>query len=423
MRKKGKNKKNELSGFLQYSENKMTNRERNAFERELQKDPFAEEAAEGFAEMPSEEVEEDLSILTKRLEKRAVRKQRYIYYRLAASVAILMVITSIFILVERNRSSKLINEISNNRVALVIPESSPLSKPVAKAGVTEKQLTTAEKKEDNSLSRQISKEADKVEVVTDKARSEASMTAENARALEVKTVKGIVAADKVAAAPAAFFTEEVGTRNQIRGKVISSDDNQPIPGANIVIKGTSVGTATDRGGNFKLTLPDADSHSLVASFIGMESKELQVMGDTVVKVSLDPSVLALNEVVVVGYGTQRREDITAAGAVSRIDMEKKAPESEYYPTEPLTGRENYDKYIENNLRRPDILKNGERAVVVVGFVVESNGIIDSLKIIRSPGKLFSDEAMRLIKEGPGWKPAIKNGKTINDEVRIRILFK
>jgi TonB family protein len=62
-------------------------------------------------------------------------------------------------------------------------------------------------------------------------------------------------------------------------------------------------------------------------------------------------------------------------------------------------------------------------VVVLNFRVDTEGKIDSIRIIRSPNKNFSDEAIRLIKEGPGWKPAEENGKTINDEVRIRIVFR
>jgi TonB family protein len=423
MRVTGKNKKNELSGFLRYSRNKMTDRERNAFERELQKDSFADDAAEGLASIQPEEVEEDLSILRKRLERKTVKKQRFIYYRLAASVAVLMVITTIFILIERNRSSKLMNEISNNRVAIAIPESSPLTKPAGEAGETEKQLTPVQKKEDNSTTVQTFMDAEKVEVQPYKAKSESLTKAENARSLEIKAPERIIVADQLATPAATIVADEAATRNQIRGKVVSSEDNQPIPGAVIIIKGTSIGTITDTGGYFKLTLPDAASHSLVASFIGMESKEFQSRGDSIVKVNLDPSALALNEVVVVGYGTQRKQDITAAGAVSSIDMREKVSGSEYNPPEPVSGRENFDKYIEDNLRRPDIQKKGDRAVVVISFVVQINGSIDSLKIIRSPGQAFSEEAIRLIRQGPGWKPANDKGENIKDEVRIRIVFK
>ena len=88
-----------------------------------------------------------------------------------------------------------------------------------------------------------------------------------------------------------------------------------------------------------------------------------------------------------------------------------------------TAESGFNKYIEDNLRRPDTETDGQRVVVVLNFRVDMNGKIDSIKVIKSPGKIFSDEAVRLIKEGPAWKPAEENGKIIDDEVRIRIVFK
>jgi hypothetical protein len=55
--------------------------------------------------------------------------------------------------------------------------------------------------------------------------------------------------------------------------------------------------------------------------------------------------------------------------------------------------------------------------------VKSTGIRENIKIIRSPGNSFSDEVIRLINEGPAWKPAEENGIKIDDEIRIRIVFK
>jgi TonB family protein len=115
--------------------------------------------------------------------------------------------------------------------------------------------------------------------------------------------------------------------------------------------------------------------------------------------------------VVVGYGARGagREDEEAA--------------NEYNPPHPANGKADFDRYIRDNIRRPDTTTAGQRVVVVLNFRVDTEGKIDSIRIIRSPGKSFSDEAIRLIREGPEWKPAEENGKAINDEVRIRIVFK
>ena len=91
----------------------------------------------------------------------------------------------------------------------------------------------------------------------------------------------------------------------------------------------------------------------------------------------------------------------------------------------LTSRRQikFDKYIRENLQWPDTLYSGQKAIVVLGFPVPTDGSIDSIKIIRSPGKPFSDEAIRLLRSGPSWQPAVDNGQIIEDQVRLRIVFK
>jgi TonB family protein len=133
--------------------------------------------------------------------------------------------------------------------------------------------------------------------------------------------------------------------------------------------------------------------------------------DTVMEFKPDSSAVNLNEIVVVGYGARGAGD------------EAEEAMNEYTPPHPVNGRADFDKYIRENIRRPDTTTTGQRAVVVLNFNVNAEGKIDSIRIIRSPGKIFSDEAIRLIKEGPEWKPAEENGNAISDEVRIRIVFK
>ena len=66
---------------------------------------------------------------------------------------------------------------------------------------------------------------------------------------------------------------------------------------------------------------------------------------------------------------------------------------------------------------------GEREVVVIRFTVSETGSIRNIKVLKTPGDEFSKEAERLIKEGPAWKPAMKNGIPADNEVKIRITFK
>jgi TonB-linked SusC/RagA family outer membrane protein len=107
--------------------------------------------------------------------------------------------------------------------------------------------------------------------------------------------------------------------NEVSGKVTSEEDGGPMPGVNVMIKGTLSGTVTDMDGNYSLTVPDENT-VLQFSFVGYTSQELTVGNQTVINVQLVPDITALSEVVVVGYGTQERRDVT--GAVSVIEPEE-----------------------------------------------------------------------------------------------------
>ena len=103
-------------------------------------------------------------------------------------------------------------------------------------------------------------------------------------------------------------------QKQIKGRVIDQAGN-PVPGANVIVKGSNVSTQTDFNGNFVLSVPD-NATKLVVSFIGMDQQEVSI-GNSPITVILKESGQNLNEVVVVGYGTQKKSKIT--GSVSKLD--------------------------------------------------------------------------------------------------------
>jgi len=99
----------------------------------------------------------------------------------------------------------------------------------------------------------------------------------------------------------------------VSGKITSSDDGSSLPGVNVLEKGTNNGTVSDADGNFTISGLGANA-TLVVSFVGYKSQEIAVGAQTSLSIVLEPDVTALNEVVVVGYGTQEKKEITSAVA-------------------------------------------------------------------------------------------------------------
>ena len=117
-----------------------------------------------------------------------------------------------------------------------------------------------------------------------------------------------------------LFAQE-NSKHKVTGKVTSATDNSPLPGANVTIKGTTTGTITDLDGNFSLDV--ADNDVLVISYVGFSSKEIAVAGQSSFDVKLGEDISRLDEVVVIGYGTSKRSDLTGSiASVSGDDIRK-----------------------------------------------------------------------------------------------------
>ncbi len=94
---------------------------------------------------------------------------------------------------------------------------------------------------------------------------------------------------------------------------VSAEDGSTLPGVNVVVQGTETGTTTDNDGKFTLAVPNADA-ILVFSYIGYKTQEVHPAGRTLINITLLESVTAMDEIVVIGYGTQRKRELTSSVA-------------------------------------------------------------------------------------------------------------
>jgi TonB-linked SusC/RagA family outer membrane protein len=108
----------------------------------------------------------------------------------------------------------------------------------------------------------------------------------------------------------------------ITGRVIGGDDQEPIPGVNILVQGTAKGTATDFNGKYSIEVI-AGEDVLTFSFVGYKTQTIQIGQRDVIDVILETDATALEEVVVIGYGVQRKSDLTGSvGSVRGTDLVK-----------------------------------------------------------------------------------------------------
>ncbi|MFK5974840.1 MAG: carboxypeptidase-like regulatory domain-containing protein, partial [Flavobacteriaceae bacterium] len=107
----------------------------------------------------------------------------------------------------------------------------------------------------------------------------------------------------------AFLCFGMAKAQEVSGTI--SDANGPLPGASVVVKGTTNGTQSDFDGNYTLSNA-AESATLVFSYIGFKTLEIAINGQSTINVTLEEDAQALDEVVIVGYGSQQKKEITTA---------------------------------------------------------------------------------------------------------------
>jgi len=126
-----------------------------------------------------------------------------------------------------------------------------------------------------------------------------------------------------------------GQERSITGSVTDRSTNETLPGASVLVKGTSIGSITDMDGNFSLNVPAGDN-VLVVSYVGYTTVEMPIGNLSVFKIQLEPSKTSLQEVVVVGYGSTKVKDLTSSITTVRSDDIIRTPASQ--PMQSLQGK-------------------------------------------------------------------------------------
>src|SRR5699024_5336709 len=104
---------------------------------------------------------------------------------------------------------------------------------------------------------------------------------------------------------------EVAPMDLVSGTVTDGQNGETLPGVNIMVKGTTIGTSTDQNGNYELDVPSYQD-TLVVSFVGYQRQEVPINGRQEVNIVLQAQAIAGEELVVIGYGTQQKSNLTGS---------------------------------------------------------------------------------------------------------------
>ncbi|WP_194767059.1 SusC/RagA family TonB-linked outer membrane protein [Tamlana sp. I1] len=178
----------------------------------------------------------------------------------------------------------------------------------------------------------------------------------------------------------------------ITGTVSSENEALPLPGVNVLIKGTTNGVVTDFNGGYSISASAKDV--LVFSYLGFVNKEVTVGGASLINVELREDLTTLDEVVVVGYGTQKKSDLT--GSVSVVDMEQAQKTVTYDPAKMLQGQVagvtvqssgEPGGFVNIKIRGINSFSNNNPLFVIDGMIVDSPydfapGDIESMQVLK-----------------------------------------
>lgn len=206
---------------------------------------------------------------------------------------------------------------------------------------------------------------------------------EHAKAGQEKVAKR--KSDDRAMPPAAALNAPVQAPDQARmiTGTITDESGQPLIGASVLAKGTAVGAITDFDGNYSINVP-AGVQALQFSYTGFTTLEVNLGTENRLDAELSESGTALSEVVVTGLGSSRDRKIISP--------------------KPKGGFKKFEKYLRENMRRPDSTAATQvSGVVSVRFRILEHGKLTDFQTTSSLGQEFQDEAVRLLREGPEWR--------------------
>ena len=385
--------------FRRYRDGEMPFSEQHLLERQMMEDPLLAEAYEGFVAMHADDVHFQQSVdeLQNRLRTRINEKSKKIIplwaYSAAASAIIILGAGWLFY-TKNQYPVTLKNQGSATSISIEEKKEGKASDAPLTSAVEESVVPKSPSIPDKPGSRVQAIDLNK----TDKD-SESKLFSGNQENSAIAERSFQTGASPVTV-PAQSDASEIVDNETIKGVLV--DENGVALAGVTILNSDQTSTQTGEKGEFAINSRRGDS--ITTAFVGYKSKKIAVGKSDMGVVKLDPDHLALNEVVVIGYGVQKKQSMSAASQAAG-----------YGHPEPVKGWAHYQEYL-------DKFKDSSSAkgVVKVSFNVDKDGLLFDFKM-EGVKELF-DQALKVIKAGPEWKPFNSNGLERGKRAQVTVRF-
>lgn len=418
-----KNRNSKVEDFERYLADEMSAAEKNAFEKEMQKNDFEAEALEGF-----EAIQTDISGDLKELHNKinTGKPKRKLHYWAAAATILLLISSGIIWMqlseqnpIQQTADTKIETE-EKNLNKIEEPKDSYFEKEPATKSKENTEKTIVEKNQAEPVSIKKSTDTPIIHSVVQVAEDSESLDEQLIQAApqQVKAQKARIAAIPKEAVPLQKSAKsEDLAQNEIAkvisGQVISAENKTPIPGASIIEKGTLNGVVTDIDGNFSIQLENDSNTTLVAQFIGMEQKEIKPSVDSNNFIELINDNIALNEIVIIGFEPQRKKQL-----VGSVSVVKKINNAE---TTPICGQKEYDILLSEKAILPNNYST-KKVVVKLLLSIDQDGTILKIENTNKADEKLVKHAKEIIREAPKWNAKIVDGINVASDTKLKIVF-